>query len=92
MLLLWIYEEKVDIPLLLSTDRRIELGTGKNLTMISGAISLEIIENRYERRSTIITSQAALDRYTKSPQVQRWPMPSSITSITSISPAKACEK
>jgi hypothetical protein len=56
---------------------------------------LEIIE-RYERRSTIVTSQVPWIAGTKLLQTQRLPMPSWIASFTtpiaSISPVKACEK
>ncbi|SFL25304.1 IstB-like ATP binding protein, partial [Mesorhizobium albiziae] len=56
---------------------------------------LEIIEDRYERRSTIVTSQLPLDHWYEIIATQLWPMPSWTASFTtpiaSISPVKACE-
>lgn len=43
---------------------------------------LEIIEDRYERRSTIVTSQAPVDRWWRLLPTQLWPMPSWIASYT----------
>jgi DNA replication protein DnaC len=55
---------------------------------------LEIIEDRYERRSTIITSQVPLDRWYEiiaNPTLADAILDRLTTPIASISPAKACE-
>ena len=54
---------------------------------------LEIVEDRYDRGSILITSQTLVDRWYESSEIQRWPTRSWIawftTPTASISPARA---